>query len=79
MQHDYGRYVIGNGDLLDLDVFDGKEPQPGVRPAPDSFHRDPLVPVACESACLTVGPDRAKIAEVLESNDWSLIPKYALA
>src|SRR5260370_619133 len=65
MPHDY---VIGNGDLLDLEVFDVKEPSREVRVSQTGSIGIPLVPVRLHVAGLTEVRAEQKISEVLESN-----------
>ncbi len=61
-------YVIGNGDLLDLDVFDVKELSREVRVSQTGAIGIPLVPVRLHVAGLTEVQAQQKIAEVLEAN-----------
>jgi polysaccharide export outer membrane protein len=61
-------YVIGNGDLLDLDVFDVKELSREVRVSQTGSIGIPLVPVRLHVAGLTEVQAQQKIAEVLEAN-----------
>jgi polysaccharide export outer membrane protein len=65
MPHDY---VIGNGDLLALEVFDVKELSRDVRVSQTGSIGIPLVPVRLHVAGLTEVQAEQKIAEVLESN-----------
>ncbi len=65
MPHDY---VIGNGDLLDLEVFDAKEFSREVRVSQTGTIGIPLVPVRLHIAGLTEVQAEQKITEVLESN-----------
>src|SRR5467141_4711054 len=65
MQHDY---VIGNGDLLDLEVFDVKELSRVVRVSQTGSIGIPLVPVRLRVAGLTEVQAEQKISEFLESN-----------
>src|SRR5260370_27708946 len=65
MPHDY---VIGNGDLLDLEVFDVKELSREVRVSQTGSIGIPLVPVRLHVAGLTEVRDQQKIARVLEAN-----------
>src|SRR5438445_2908414 len=65
MPHDY---VIGNGDLLDLEVFDVKELSREVRVSQTGSIGIPLVPVRLHVACLTEVQAEQKISEVLEAN-----------
>jgi polysaccharide biosynthesis/export protein len=61
-------YVIGNGDLLDLEVFDVKELSREVRVSQTGSIGIPLVPVRLHVAGLTEVQAEQKISEVLESN-----------
>jgi polysaccharide biosynthesis/export protein len=65
MPHDY---VIGNGDLLDLEVFDVKELSREVRVSQTGSIGIPLVPIRLHVAGLTEVQAEQKIAEVLESS-----------
>src|SRR5258707_6553648 len=65
MPHDY---VIGNGDLLDIEVFDVKELSREVRVSQTGSIGIPLVPVRLHVAGLTEVQAEQKISEVLESN-----------
>jgi polysaccharide export outer membrane protein len=61
-------YVIGNGDLLDIDVFDVKELSREIRVSQTGSIGIPLVPVRLHVAGLTEVQAQQKIAEVLEAN-----------
>jgi polysaccharide export outer membrane protein len=61
-------YIIGNGDLLDIDVFDVKELSRSVRVSQSGTIGIPLVPVRLHVAGLTEVQAEQKIAEVLEAN-----------
>jgi polysaccharide export outer membrane protein len=61
-------YVLGNGDLLDLDVFDVKELSREVRVSQTGSIGIPLVPLRLHVAGLTEVQAQQKIAEVLEAN-----------
>jgi polysaccharide biosynthesis/export protein len=61
-------YVIGNGDLLDIEVFDVKELSREVRVSQSGSIGIPLVPVRLHVAGLTETQAEQKIAEVLEAN-----------
>jgi polysaccharide export outer membrane protein len=65
VQHDY---IIGNGDLLDLEVFDVKELSREVRVSQTGSIGIPLVPVRLHVAGLTEVQAEQKISEVLEAN-----------
>ncbi|MGB2622820.1 MAG: polysaccharide biosynthesis/export family protein [Candidatus Acidiferrum sp.] len=61
-------YVIGDGDLLDIDVFDVKELSREVRVSQTGTIGIPLVPVRLRVAGLTEIQAGEKIAEVLEAD-----------
>jgi protein involved in polysaccharide export with SLBB domain len=61
-------YVIGNGDLLSIAVFDVPELARDVRVSQTGTISIPLVPVRLEVAGLSELQAEQKIAEVLESN-----------
>src|SRR5713226_9669577 len=61
-------YVIGNGDVLNVDVFDVKELSREVRVSQTGSIGIPLVPVRLHVAGLTEVQAEQKIAEVLEAN-----------
>jgi polysaccharide export outer membrane protein len=61
-------YVIGNGDLLDVEVFDVKELSRQVRVSQTGSIGIPLVPVRLHVSGLTEVQAEQKIAEVLETN-----------
>ncbi len=65
VQHDY---IIGNGDLLDLEVFDVKELSREVRVSQTGSIGIPLVPVRLHVAGLTEVQAEQKISEILEAN-----------
>src|SRR5258706_13463659 len=65
VQHDY---IIGNGDLMDLEVFDVKELSREVRVSQTGSIGIPLVPVRLHVAGLTEVQAEQKISEVLEAN-----------
>jgi polysaccharide biosynthesis/export protein len=65
MQRDY---IIGNGDLLDIDVFDVKELSREVRVSQTGTIGVPLVPVRVHVSGLTEIQAEQKVAELLESN-----------
>src|SRR5467141_2933419 len=65
MPHDY---IIGNGDLLDIEVFDVKELSREVRVSQTGSIGIPLVPIRLHVAGLTEVQAEQKISEVLESN-----------
>jgi polysaccharide export outer membrane protein len=61
-------YVIGNGDLLEIEVFDVKELSREVRVSQSGSIGIPLVPVRLHVSGLTEVQAEQKIAEVLEAN-----------
>jgi polysaccharide export outer membrane protein len=61
-------YVIGNGDLLDIEIFDVKELSREVRVSQTGSIGIPLVPVRLHVSGLTEVQAEQKIAEVLEAN-----------
>jgi polysaccharide biosynthesis/export protein len=61
-------YVLGNGDVLEVDVFDVKELSREVRVSQTGSIGIPLVPVRLHVAGLTEVQAGQKIAEVLEAN-----------
>jgi polysaccharide biosynthesis/export protein len=61
-------YVIGNGDMLSIDVFDVKELSRDVRVSQTGTIGIPLVPVRLHIAGLTELQAEQKISEVLEAN-----------
>jgi polysaccharide export outer membrane protein len=65
LPHDY---VIGAGDLLDIDVFDVKELSREVRVSQTGTIGIPLVPVRLHVSGLTEMQAEQKIEEVLEAN-----------
>jgi len=71
-------YVIGNGDLLDIEVFDVKELSREVRVSQTGSIGIPLVPVRLHIAGLTELQAEQKIAEVLEANGLVSHPEVSL-
>jgi polysaccharide export outer membrane protein len=65
MPHDY---VIGTGDVLDIEVFDVKELSREVRVSQTGSIGIPLVPVRLHVVGLTEVQAEQKIAEILEAN-----------
>ena len=61
-------YVIGNGDLLEIEIFDVKELSRDVRVSQTGSIGIPLVPVRLHVAGLTEVQAEQKISEVLEAN-----------
>ena len=71
-------YVIGNGDVLDIDVFDVKELSREVRVSQTGSIGIPLVPVRLHVAGLTEVQAEQKIAEVLEANGLVSHPQVSV-
>jgi polysaccharide export outer membrane protein len=76
MQHDY---IIGNGDLLDLEVFDVKELSREVRVSQTGSIGIPLVPVRLHVGGLTEVQAEQKVSEVLESNGLVSHPQVSVS
>ncbi len=71
-------YVIGNGDVIDIDVFDVKELSREVRVSQTGSIGLPLVPVRLRVAGLTEIQAEQKIAEVLEANGLVSHPQVSV-
>ena len=71
-------YVIGNGDLLSVEVFDVKELTREVRVSQTGSIGIPLVPVRLHVAGLTETQAEQKIAEVLEANGLVSRPQVSV-
>jgi polysaccharide export outer membrane protein len=76
MPHDY---VIGNGDVIDVEVFDVKELSREVRVSQNGSIGIPLVPVRLHVGGLTEVQAEQKIAEVLESNGLVSHPQVSVS
>ncbi|HKV63399.1 MAG TPA: polysaccharide biosynthesis/export family protein [Candidatus Acidoferrum sp.] len=76
MQNDY---IIGNGDLLVLEVFDVKELSREVRVSQTGSIGIPLVPVRLHVGGLTEAQTEQKIAEVLEANGLVTHPQVSVS
>jgi len=76
MQHDY---IIGNGDLLDLEVFDVKELSREVRVSQTGSIGIPLVPVRLHVGGLTEVQTEQKITEVLEAHGLVSHPQVSVS
>lgn len=61
-------YIIGNGDIIDFEVFDVPELSREVRVGQSGTIGIPMVPVRLHVAGLTETQSEQKIAEVLEAN-----------
>jgi len=71
-------YVIGNGDLLSIDVFDVKELSREVRVSQMGTIAIPLVPVRLHVSGLTEIQAQQKIAEVLEADGLVSHPEVSV-
>jgi polysaccharide export outer membrane protein len=71
-------YVIGNGDLISIDVFEVKELSRDVRVSQTGTIGIPLVPVRLHIAGLTEIQAEQKIAEVLEANGLVSHPEVSI-
>ncbi|HET8921511.1 MAG TPA: polysaccharide biosynthesis/export family protein [Candidatus Acidoferrum sp.] len=76
VQHDY---VIGNGDVLDIEVFDVKELSREVRVSQTGSIGIPLIPVRLHVTGLTETQAEEKIAEVLEANGLVTHPQVSVS
>src|SRR4030081_2502119 len=76
IQHDY---IIGNGDLLDLEVFDVKELSREVRVSQTGSIGIPLVPVRLHVGGLTEVQAEQKVSEVLEANGLVSHPQVSVS
>jgi polysaccharide export outer membrane protein len=72
-------YVIGNGDVIVIDVFDVKELSREVRVSQTGSIGIPLVPVRLHVSGLTEVQAEQKIAEVLESNGLVTHPEVSVS
>jgi polysaccharide export outer membrane protein len=72
-------YVIGNGDVIDIEVFDVKELSREVRVSQTGSIGIPLVPVRLHISGLTEVQAEQKIAEVLESNGLVSHPEVSVS
>jgi len=72
-------YVIGNGDVIDIDIFDVKELSREVRVSQTGSIGLPLVPVRLHVAGLTEIQAEQKIAEVLEANGLVSHPQVSVS
>jgi polysaccharide biosynthesis/export protein len=71
-------YVIGNGDLLDISVFDVPELTRALRVSQSGTIGIPLVPIRLRVAGLTEVQAEQKIAEVLEANGLVSHPEVSV-
>jgi polysaccharide export outer membrane protein len=72
-------YVIGNGDVIVIEVFDVKELSREVRVSQTGSIGIPLVPVRLHVSGLTEVQAEQKIAEVLESNGLVSHPQVSVS
>src|SRR6266849_380998 len=72
-------YVIGSGDVLDIEVFEVKELSREVRVSQTGTIGIPLVPVRLHIAGLTEVQGEQKIAEVLEAHGLVSHPEVSLS
>jgi polysaccharide export outer membrane protein len=72
-------YVIGSGDVLDIEVFDVKELSREVRVSQTGTIGIPLVPVRLHLAGLTEVQGEQKIAEVLEAHGLVSHPQVSVS
>jgi polysaccharide biosynthesis/export protein len=72
-------YVIGNGDVVDISVFDVPELSKEVRVSQTGTINIPLVPVRVRIAGLTETQAEEKIAELLEANGLVSHPEVGVA
>ena len=71
-------YIIGNGDLLEISVFDVPELTRSIRVSQTGMISIPLVPVRLRVAGLTELQAEQKIGEVLEANGLVSHPEVAV-
>jgi polysaccharide export outer membrane protein len=71
-------YVVGNGDLLSIEVFDVKELSRDVRVSQTGSIGIPLVPVRLHVSGLTETQAEQKIAEVLEADGLVSHPEVSV-
>src|SRR5260221_3761733 len=76
VQHDY---VIGNGDLLDISVFDVPELSKEVRVSQTGAVSIPLIPARIHLTGLSETQAEMKIAELLEANRLVSHPEAGVA
>jgi polysaccharide export outer membrane protein len=72
-------YVIGNGDVIDVEVFDVKELSREVRVSQTGSIGIPLVPVRLHVGGLTEVQAEQKITEVLETNGLVSHPQVSVS
>jgi polysaccharide export outer membrane protein len=71
-------YVIGSGDVLEIEIFDVKELSRDLRVSQTGSIAIPLVPVRLQVAGLTETQTEQKIAEVLEANGLVSHPQVSV-
>ena len=71
--------IIGNGDVIDIEVFDVKELSREVRVSQTGSIGIPLVPVRLHVGGLTEVQTEQKIAEVLEANGLVSHPQVSVS
>ena len=72
-------YIIGNGDVLDIQIFDVQELSREVRVSQTGSIAIPLVPVRLRVAGLTESQAEQKITEVLEANGLVSHPQVSIS
>src|SRR5580704_8323004 len=72
-------YVIGNGDVIDIEVFDVKELSRELRVSQTGSIGIPLIPVRLHVGGLTEVQTEQKIAEVLEANGLVSHPQVTVS
>jgi len=72
-------YVIGNGDVIDVEVFDVKELSREMRVSQTGSIGIPLVPIRLHVGGLTEVQTEQKIAEVLEANGLVSHPQVSVS
>jgi polysaccharide export outer membrane protein len=71
-------YIIGSGDLLDVEVFDVNELTREVRVNESGFVALPLIPVKIHAAGLTVFQFQDTVAELLQTNGLVSHPEVSV-
>jgi polysaccharide export outer membrane protein len=73
-----GEYVIGPGDLLNIEVFDVPELSRDVRVSESGFVTIPLIPVKVQAGSLTPFQFQDKLAELLQANGLVTHPQVTV-
>ena len=73
-----GEYVIGPGDLLNIEVFDVPELSREVRVSESGFVTIPLIPVKVQAGGLTPFQFQDKLAELLQANGLVTHPQVTV-